>query len=210
MRATGVGGAFPPITHPHHGDENVQSMKIPALALAAAAAVGFTATAQAEQIFGLTTQNSLVVIDSEMPTVSLDGGFVSGLATNENLVGIDYRAGTGELFAVGSQNNLYTIDQDSFEADLVGSFSPRLRGTSFAFDFNPAFDGGSGDPDDVGRFARIISDTDNNRVLDSETGQYLGSPDKTPVFYAMGDENAGEDPNIIGIAYNNNVPGSSG
>jgi hypothetical protein len=177
------------------------------LILTTVASMAAASTASADLIYGLTTQNSITVFDSADPTVSLDGGFVSGLSGGEILLGIDYRPGTNEVYAISSQDNVYTIDQDDFSADLVGNFAPpSLRGTSYAFDFNNAFDGGSGEVADIGRFARIISDTDDNRVIDGNTGQYLGAPSKTDVFYAAGDPNDGENPNIAGIAYTNAFP----
>ncbi len=184
------------------------SMKTQILLAATAAAIA-SMPASADIIYGLTTQNSIAVIDSAMPSDSIDGGFVMGLGQNENLLEIDYRPGTGELYAISSQDNVYTIDLNSFEANLVGNFTPpSLRGTSYAFDFNNAFDGGSGLAADIGRFARIISDTDNNRVIDGDTGQYLGTPEKTPVFYPAGDPSFGVNPNIVGIGYTNAFPGA--
>ncbi|BAM02215.1 DUF4394 domain-containing protein [Phycisphaera mikurensis] len=177
----------------------------PTRSLAAAglaiAAVGVTSAASAELIYGLTTQNSVTVFDSAAPSVSIDGGAVTGLANNENLLAIDYRPATDEIYLLGSTNRLYTFDTDTFEATPFAAFSPRLRGTSFAFDFNPAFMSGE--------FARIISDTDNNRVVSGDSGQYLGPVEKTPVFYAAGDANEGADPNIAGIAYTNSVAGAT-
>ena len=170
------------------------------LLIAAAATAALSTAAHAEIIYGLTTQNAITVIDSDMPSQSLAGGTVRGLEAGENLEAIDYRPATGDIYAVGDFDNLYTIDPTTFRASLVGSFDPPLTGTSFAFDFNPAFMGG--------RFARIISDTDNNRVLDGEDGSYLAPVEKTPVFYAAGDENEGRDPNLVGIAYDNNVAGA--
>ena len=172
------------------------------VALAATAAVATPSTA--ELVYGLTTENSVAVFDTAAPGVTLDGGFVQGIAPGESLLAIDYRAATGELYLLGSQNNFYLFDPVTFDASLVGNFAPpSLRGTSFALDFNPAFMDGE--------FARIISDTDNNRVISGETGQYLGTPDKTPVFYAAGDPNEGENPNIAGIAYTNSfgIPDST-
>ena len=171
-----------------------------ALTITAAACSTLIAGAQAsaEPIYGLTTQNSITVFDSAAPSVSLDGGKVRGIAAGEALVAIDFRPATGDVYVLGDFDNLYTIDQSTFQATLVGNFAPpSLRGTSFAFDFNPAFM--------QGEFARIISDTDNNRVVSGDTGQYLGTPEKTPVFYAAGDPNNGQNPNIAGIAYSNNV-----
>ena len=173
-------------------------VKIALSTVMAAAAAFVVGPASAELIYGLTTQNSITVFDSAAPTVSLDGGKVRGIEAGESLVAIDFRAATSEVYALGDFDNLYTIDQSDFSATLVGNFAPpSLRGTSFAFDFNPAFMGGE--------FARIISDTDNNRVVSGDTGQYLAPVEKTPVFYAAGDPNAGQNPNIAAIAYSNNV-----
>ena len=170
------------------------------LATAAVTAVTFSVTpdASAERIVGLTTQNSLTIFDSDTPTIADDGGFVSGL--DGTLLAIDYRPANMELYGLSSANKLYTIDLDTLDASLVGMFSPRLNGTSFAFDFNPAFADGE--------FARIISETDKNRVISGDTGQYLPPVNKTDVFYADGDPNQGVNPNIAGIAYNNNVAGA--
>jgi hypothetical protein len=154
-----------------------------------------------ETVVGLTTQNGIEIINSDDPTVSLDGGFIGGLAPGEILLGIDYRPATGQVYAFGNRDNVYTIDLADFDATLVGNFAPpRLRGNSFGFDFNPAFRGGE--------FARIVSNTDQNRVISGNTGQYLPPVEKTPVFYASGDPNEGVNPNIAALAYTNSVPGA--
>ena len=110
--------------------------------------------------------------------MSLDGGTITGLASNENLLAIDFRPATGDVYLLGATNRLYIFDPNTFEATPFAQLSDRLVGTSFAFDFNPAFMSGE--------FARIISDTDNNRVVSGETGTYFGSIKKTPVFYDAG------------------------
>ena len=96
-----------------------------------------------ETVIGLTTQNGIEIFDSGAPNISLDAGFVGGdLAAGEVLLGIDYRPATGDVYAIGNQDNVYTIDLNTFDATLVGNFAdPRLRGNSFGFDFNPAFHG---------------------------------------------------------------------
>ena len=163
------------------------------------AALGAVAAgpASAETLLALTTENSIAVVDTDAPNVSLDGGFVRGLEANESLLGIDYRAADEQVYLLGSFDNLYTLDVDTNQASLVGNFgSPSLTGTSFGFDFNPAFM--------EGEFARIVSDTDDNRVISGDTGQYL-VPDATDLFYADGDPNAGSDANIAGIAYTNSL-----
>lgn len=161
----------------------------------------FVAPALAEQIFALTTENGVAVFDSATPSVLVDGGTVRNLPANVDLEAIDYRPATGDIYLLDDQENLYTFDPVSFDATLVGSFTPRLPGLSYAFDFNPAFMSG--------QFARIITDTNDNRVISGDTGQYLAPIEKTDVFFPVGDANAGTDPNIAGIAYTNSVFGST-
>ena len=134
---------------------------------------------------------------------------ILGLEAGDNLVGIDFRSGNGQLYAIGSANNVYTLDLTTFAATVVGNFADGinddpanvggLSGNQFAFDFNPALTT-AGQP--TGSFARIISDTDVNRVISGNTGEYLGA-EKTDVFYDAGDTNDGANPNIQGIAYTN-------
>lgn len=155
----------------------------------------------AEDLFTVTTGNAINVVDSASPTSVIRSGSISGLAASEEIFGLDYRANGGGIYAVSSLNNVYTVDQNSFAATQVGSLSEPLVGSSFAFDFNPNAVGGV--------LSRIISDTDNNRVIDSTTGDYFGTPDKTAVFYNTDDANEGANPNIQGIAYDNNVVGSA-
>ena len=168
-----------------------------------AASVALTGAASAVNLFGLTNDNRISIVDSAAPTVGIGGGFVRGLLDNgERLIDIDYRPANGQLYAVSSFDRLYTIDRSTFDLSLVGSgFSERLVGSSFGFDFNPAFMDGA--------FARIVSDTDNNRVVGGDTGDYLGTVEKTALFYAAGDTNEGADPNIGAIAYTNSVAGAT-
>ena len=171
-----------------------------AFAIFATTALQMTPATAGETIISLTTQNGIEVFNSDAPGVSLDGGFVGGdLASGEVLLGIDYRPASQDIYVFGNQDNVYTVDLDTFDATLVGTFAPpRLRGNSFGFDFNPAFMDGE--------FARIISNTDQNRVVSGNTGEYLLPAERTAVFYAAGDINEGQNPNIAGIAYTNSVP----
>ena len=163
-----------------------------------------------ETILGLDNNNSIVSILSNATAVGAPVP-VTGLAAGDNLVGIDFRSGTREIYAIGSLNNVYTLSQTGFGATLVGNFADgvnddpanvgALSGNQFAFDFNPALTT-AGEP--RGTFARIISDTNTNRVINGNTGEYLGGP-KTDVFFAAGDANEGATPNIQGIAYTNSV-----
>lgn len=166
---------------------------VPAAALAL---VGCAASAHAQTVYGLTDSQSLVTFDASTPGV-IDGGvFLSGFASGERAIGIDFRPATGELFALGSQNNLYTINPSTGVASRVGSgFSDRLSGSSFGFDFNPTIDR-----------IRVVSDADQNIVLNPITG---GSTLVTDLFYRAGDVNEGADPNVVGSAYTNSFPGAT-
>lgn len=127
---------------------------------------------------------------------------LSGLAPGESLVGIDYRPATGVTYGISNNSNVYTVNTSSGVAtQLASTLSPALSGNTFGFDYNPAFMGG--------QFARIISNLDNNRVIDGDNGGYLGDAEKTAVFYDIGDPNEGIDPNINHIAYTNSVFGAT-
>lgn len=171
----------------------------------AATVVGVASNPQslpAEQLFTVTTGNVVNVVDTANPLVVTQSGAITGLAANENVVGLDYRANGGGIYAIGSQSNVYTINPTTFAATQLGStLSPTLEGTSFAYDFNPSAAGGI--------LSRIISDLGDNRVIDSTTGGYFGTVEKTDVFYVSGDANDGANPNIQGIAYDTNVAGAT-
>ena len=125
---------------------------------------------------------------------------VTGIASGEQLLGLDYRPPTGDLYAIGSLQNVYTIARNG-AATQVGGFESPVPGAHFGFDFNPAFMSGT--------FARIISDTDDNRVISGVDGSYLAPIEKTDLFYAAGDVNEGIDPTINHIAYTNSVFGAT-
>lgn len=148
-------------------------------------------------IFAITTANSLLRFDSGAPGTILSTIAVSGLQVGENLLGIDFRPASGQLYGLGSTSRLYTIDLTSGVATQVGAspFATALSGTNFGFDFNPV-------PDRV----RVVSDADQNLRLNPSTGA-LAATD-TMLAYASGDANAGANPNIVGVAYTNSFAGA--
>lgn len=153
--------------------------------------------AHAELVYGVTNSNNLVSWDSSDSSDLLDGVAISGLMQNEQLRGIDFRPATGQLYAVGSFNNLYTVNTTSGQATLVGggSFAPGASGSSFGFDFNPTIDR-----------IRYVSDANQNLVLNPNDGT---ATEVTSLFFDAGDVNAGMDPNVVGSAYTNSFMGST-
>ena len=179
-------------------------------------AAGFPA--QADDLVGLTRLASiplLVGMDSDDPTVPTSIQLLIGLATDERLVGIDLRPATGQIYGVGRNTmtgtlQLYRVDSMTVAAMAmpVGTpFTPPplLRGqpkpTQFGFDFNPTIDR-----------VRLVADNDMNIVFNPDTGA-VAMPLATNLFYATGaapdanptrDVNVGKNPNVVGIAYDNN------
>ena len=179
---------------------NMSSLSLAALFAIAVVTTAFTSQSSAEDLFAVGNDNSYQLIDTANPTVVTQFGTITGFANpGEIISGIDYRANGGGIWAVTDADNVYNIDRNTFVATQVGTqLTPALVGSSFGLDYNPSAAGGS--------LFRIISgNTQNNRVIDSSTGGYFGTPDKTPVFYASGDANDGTTPDIQGIAYDNNI-----
>ena len=91
----------------------------------------------------------------------------------------------GSSTGLGSTSRLYTIDLTSGVATQVGAspFAAALSGTNFGFDFNPVVDR-----------VRVVSDADQNLRLNPNNGA-LAATD-TALAYAVGDANAGANPNM--------------
>jgi hypothetical protein len=172
----------------------LQSIALVAIALIAPAARGTA-------IFALTTSNELMVVDSEVPQDILSIKLVSGLNAGENLLGIDVRPATGQLYAISDGSRLFTIDPNTAVATLVASLAPdptdttdpfsSLSGARFSIDFNPVADR-----------LRVVSDTEQNLRINPING--LVTTD-SPLAYAV----AGANPSIGGIAYSNNFAGAT-
>lgn len=161
------------------------------------ALTGLNTAANAELVYGLTDNNDLVTWDSGDSTNILSGVSVWGMQQNETLRGIDFRPATGQLYAVGSYNNLYTVDVNTGQASQVGSgpFAPVANGSSFGFDFNPVIDR-----------IRYVSDANQNLVLNPNDGT---STLVTSLFFGAGDVNEGVDPSVVGSAYTNSFMGAT-
>lgn len=172
-----------------------------ALGLAAAAGAlaiaGLSSPAKAELIYATTLTGQLVTWDSATPGTLISGVAIQGLQSNEQVVGIDFRPQTGELFAMGSFSRLYTLNPATGVATAVGAgFAPALNGSTFGFDFNPTVDR-----------IREVSNSDQNQRLNPITGG-LAATDIN-LAYAAGDPNFGQDPDVSNVAYTNNFAGAT-
>ncbi|WP_460501912.1 DUF4394 domain-containing protein, partial [Hymenobacter agri] len=164
------------------------------------------AAAQAQTIFGL-SGTDLTSVNLAAPTTSQTRVAITGVATGQTLVGIDFRPATGELYALGydastAGNNaqLYVLNQSTAVATPVGSGAIRLElgGSSerIAFDFNPTVDR-----------IRVASTNDSNYRLNPITGT-MAAMDGI-LAYVAGDANAGQNPFIGTAAYTNSFIGTA-
>ncbi len=145
-------------------------------------------------IVGVTLDNTLIEFDSSDPSDISPGYAISGLQQNENIRGIDFRPTDGLLYALGSFGNLYTLDRSTGAATFEAALTAVLSGSAFGFDFNPAADFSGVNS------LRIVSNADQNLTVNADTGATLVA---TPVAYVGGSPN----PNVVGVAYTNAVPG---
>ena len=163
--------------------------------LFAALSIAAAISAQAEPIVALTSDNRLITFDSAAPATSTETVTITGVASGETLVGIDYRPATGTLFAVSSAGRIYSINSDTGVATGVGT-APQftVNGTSFGVDFNPV-------PDRL----RITSDAEQNLRANPNDGTAIVDG---PLAYGATDANTGANPNIVGSAYTNSFAGA--
>jgi hypothetical protein len=170
------------------------------LALAAAALSVVPSAASASIIFGTTAVQSqnLIAFDSSTPGNILGSVGITGLlGANERVLGIDFRPANGQLYAVGSAGNLYTLNTATGAATLVASLAADpsdltspfslLNGGRFGVDFNPV-------PDRL----RVISDSGQNLRINPNNGLVTTDADLNPTTTAN-----------VGAAYANNVAGAA-
>jgi hypothetical protein len=174
-----------------------------------------------ERVFALTINDKLLRFDGNNPS-RVNSKEITGLVAGESLVGIDFRPSAqppgspnqGKLYGVGDRGYIYTIDSKTADAkrgpritaDLDGDGDTEpvaLKGDKFGIDFNPVVDR-----------LRIVSDANQNLRVNVDTGALADfdmnaangtQPDKD-LKYAAGDPNAGQDPNVTGVAYRNSQP----
>ena len=119
----------------------------------------------------LTASGRLVSFNRAAPGTQVGAIVVSGLASGETLVGIDYRPADSLLYALASSGKVYTVDPSTGVATLkstlkaaAGDDNPftALAGTRYGVDFNPAADR-----------LRVVSDTGQSLRINVDTGDAI-------------------------------------
>lgn len=162
-------------------------MKTTVLSVLAVAAL--SGAAGAETIIGLRSDNFLVSFDSANPGAISSTVGITGLQSGENLIGIDLRPATGQVFGVGSSNRVYALNTVTGAATSIGSFTPALDAAEYGIDFNPTVDR-----------IRVVNSVGGNRRLNPTNGASAGVD--TNLTYAGGGV-----PRAVAVAYNNSLAG---
>lgn len=142
------------------------------------------------EFYGLTTSNSLVKYNANNSASVISTTTITGLQPEENLLAIDFRPGTGQLYGLGSTSRIYILNPTTGAATALGAgpFSPALSGALSGFDFNPVVDR-----------IRVVTSGGQNLRLHPETGAVAA----TDTNLNPGTPNAGA------AAYTNNIAGTT-
>lgn len=178
--------------------------RLPADPIVGLAVLGEERVAPSEAVWGVSGDGlTLVSFTTTDPTPTASQAF-AGLTAGTRIVGIDVRPSTGQLFAIGSDGQLYTVDTSvagTATVSKANELTGQIGGGTFdasqgvAFDFNPAADR-----------IRVVVGTDNyrvqtNGVVDGEGPPNTGLPGT--IQYVPGDPGAGTTPKVSGAAYTN-------
>ncbi|MBC7775418.1 MAG: DUF4394 domain-containing protein [Phycisphaerae bacterium] len=153
------------------------------------------ATVTGKLLYAMNTSNNLISFDSDLPGVIRTISEVTGIATGQTIMGLDFRPGTGELYAMGynagtGQARVYTINPATGVSTSVGTspMTMALNLTKIGMDFDPTVDR-----------MRITDNNNANYQLNPATGAVFA----TNVNLAYAGPYAGTTPSIGTIAHTN-------
>lgn len=145
-----------------------------------------------EQNFtALAEGNQLLYFENGNLTTPVEMVAITGFASGESIISIDYRPATGQLYALSSGSRLYIINENSGVATPLGmmAFSPAIEGGAASIDFNPTVDR-----------IRLVSESGQNLRLHPETGAVVATDGRI---------NGGMNPKIGAVAYTNSISGAA-
>jgi hypothetical protein len=176
--------------------KNAKAGSACALIVSTIGLAGFNSNADAALIYGVTPANNLFSFDSATPGTVNSAVAISGLQSNENILGIDFRPNGNVLYGLGSTGRLYTLNLNTGTATLASTLvadgtdatNPftQLNGTDFGIDFNPL-------PDRL----RVVSNTRQNLRINVDTGAVITDDTLNP-----------GSPNVVAAAYTNPFVGA--
>ncbi|HEX6107640.1 MAG TPA: DUF4394 domain-containing protein [Gemmatimonadales bacterium] len=147
-----------------------------------------TSGIEGRAIFGLTCANQLVLFGSGNPGSLARQVAIGGMPAGAEMLAIDFRG--GDLYGVGSDSRVYTIDTLSGAASPVGGgFTPAASGDHFGLAFSAAED----------RLRLSGVESNQSQALDPATGATAAAD--AELAYAASDEHADTDPGLAAVAY---------
>ena len=148
-------------------------------------------TRKGQVFYGLTTNNEIVKYNAKSPDQVLSTVAVTGLEAGDELMAIDFRPATGQLYGMSRNSRLYIINTvTGATGGVIGddAFSPEVWGTFAGFDFDPVSDR-----------IRLVTDLGQNLLINPTTGA---------TAVVDGNLKPGT-PFVVGSAYSNNKAGAT-
>jgi hypothetical protein len=157
---------------------------------------------------GVNSSNQLFTFDSTTPAIISGSVVITGLASGDQIHGIDFRPSNGVLYALGidastspDSGRIYTINTATGAATQIGTgFLNLTDSASYGFDFNPVTDQ-----------IRVINSADQNLRVNPNTGGLIATdtPLDEPVdteaivgaAYDRSDRNPGTSTTLFGIDF---------
>jgi hypothetical protein len=130
--------------------------------------------------------NTFLIFDLTNPS-TLVSKPITGLAADAFIKGLDFRPANGQLYALSSDNGLYTINASSGAATLIAPLSIPVIGAQVGFDFNPVADR-----------IRIVTTSDQNLRVNPVDGSVVQDTPLNP-----------SQRGVFGAAYSNNYVGAT-
>ena len=121
--------------------------------------------AQAASLVGINTSNQIGVFDSANVAAAAFVN-ISGLSSDESLIGIDLRPSNNTIYGISTANNLYTVNANTGAATFVTALNASIINASlgYGFDFNPVADFAGN------ASLRLVSSAGNNYAINANTG----------------------------------------
>jgi hypothetical protein len=143
-------------------------------------------------VYGLADMNQLVSFNARNPEYFISRTNITGIGSGEQLISIDFRPATGELYALSDARKLYVINIKTFASRVVSNtaFTPAISGDIASMDFNPTVDR-----------IRLVTSTGQNLRINPETGVTAATD--------MDIKGGGKTPSVTGIAYSNSKAGAT-
>ncbi len=156
----------------------------------------------AQTIYGL-SGNNLLRFEATAPATVTDIAAISGINSTLEVVGLDSRPATGQLYALAYNNGtgmaqLYTLNTTTAVATAIGAAPVMLQANmgKVSMDFNPVVDR-----------IRVLGSNNANYRMHPMTGAVVATDGN--LAFAANDVNAGKNPSIGAGAYTNSFIGSS-